>query len=216
MPCIYCLICWLGSWLPCSPVVSQTQWKYPASPLRLHMGILMGMEWDGSISCCLSQVPRKPGYSSERCSGETGVLWLFALLLSTLQGYYFGSASIFPLPTKCLREQAEESSDFFKIWKQHGKLLPCMNLHGIVNLTHSSLYLEMHGDHRSPMEGFFSSGSMGIKCFFLLSCLLLLGNRLHLEFVSLFHMGKEGVHPAVVPTYGKSFSSGLQAVRWTG
>lgn len=191
MPCIYYLICWLGNWLPCSPVVSQTPWQYPAGPLRLHIGMLMGIEWDGSTSCCLSQVPRKPRCSCERCSGETGVLWLFALLLSILEALYFGSSSIFPLSTRCLREQAEESSGFFKMWKQHGKLLLCMSLHGIVNLIHSSLYMEKQGVHSSLMRGFFSSGTMDITFFFLLSCLLLLGNHLHLEFASVFHMGKE-------------------------
>lgn len=154
MPCIYYLICWLGNWLPCSPVVSQTPWQYPAGPLRLHIGMLMGIEWDGSTSCCLSQVPRKPRCSCERCSGETGVLWLFALLLSILEALYFGSSSIFPLPTRCLREQAEESSGFFKMWKQHGKLLLCMSLHGIVNLIHSSLYMEKQGVHSSLMKAF--------------------------------------------------------------
>lgn len=216
MPCICYLISRLGSWLLCSPVVSQTQWKYPASPLRLHVGILMGMEWDGSTSCCLSQVPKKPGCSCERCSGELGVLWLFALLLSTLQGCCFGSASIFLLPARYLREHAGESSVFFKVWKQHGKLLPCMSLHGIVNLTLSSLHMEMQGVHCSPVKGVFSSGTMGVNafsscpafCFWEIIC------TWNLHLFSIWE--KKYVHPAVVLTYGNSFSSGLQAVRWMG
>lgn len=38
--------------------------------------------------------------------------------------------------------------------------------------------------------GIFSSGTVGIKWFFLLSHLLLLGNHLHLDFASFFRMGK--------------------------
>lgn len=47
--------------------------------------------------------------------------------------------------------------------------------------------------------GVFSTGTIGIKCFFLLSCLLLLGNHLHLDFASLFHMGKESCSSSCGP-----------------
>lgn len=51
--------------------------------------------------------------------------------------------------------------------------------------------------------------------FFLLSCLLLWRNHLHLDFASLFHMGKiNGVHLSAILTNGISFSSALGAVRW--
>lgn len=72
--------------------------KPNGNPLQ---GCTLGYWWewrgDGSTSCCLSQVPRKPGCSCGRCSGEMGVLWLFALLLSTLLGYCFGLCLHFSL-----------------------------------------------------------------------------------------------------------------------
>lgn len=94
-----------------------------------------GVRWQHRLPS--QQVLRKPGCSLERCSGETWALQVSGLWLSTLQGYCFGFTPIFPVPTGCLRECAEESSGLFKVWKQHEKPLPCMRLSGIANFTHS-------------------------------------------------------------------------------
>lgn len=163
------------------------------------------------------QVPGKPGRNCERYSGETGALWLSGLLLSTLQGCCFGFTSIFPLPTRCLRECAEESSGLFKVWKQHGKLLPCMKLNGIANWTHSSLCKEMQaGLRKLPCERqweFLAQAPLALNVFS--SCPAFCYWEIICTWILLLFSiwEKNRVHPPVVLTDGISFSSALEVVR---
>ena len=162
------------------------------------------------------QVPRKPGCSCERYSRETGALRLSGLLLSTLQGYCFGFTSIFPLPTRCLRERAQEGSGLFKIWKQHGMLLPCIRLNGTANFTHSSMCKETQaGLRKLPCErqwDFLALAPLALNVFS--SCPAFFYWEIICTWILLLFSiwEKNHVHPPVVLTDG-SFSFVLEAVR---
>lgn len=94
----------------------------PEIPSQSRM--LPGMGWDGSTSSCPSKCPGNQDAAAKGTHGQHQHLgsWFDAQRCARLLLLH----PFFPLPTRCLRELAGESSGLSKIRKPRSKLLPCM------------------------------------------------------------------------------------------